>query len=148
MEDQRALAAELPGVDAELDEDAFAGHPHSSLAKTGEAAGEGEPSTEFPPILVFQAVLGVFDLLLSAGYIALWSVDPERLARTVVGVSAAPLLLGCLAVLCGGWIRHHDKQPGRNAPGAAWTIFGMVAGLMLALLAAGFPVWVTFSAMM
>lgn len=90
----------------------------------------------------------MFDLLLSAGYLGFWYLDPESLAQSVVGVSGVPLLLGCLAVLTGGWIRHQHKQPGRAVPCAAWTIFGMAAGLLLALLAAGFPIWLTLNSMM
>lgn len=148
MEDQPALAAELPGVNAEFDEDSFDGHPHSGPARSGAVAAEGDTSPEYPPILIFQAALGVFDLLLSAGYLGFWYLDPESLAQSVVGVSGVPLLLGCLAVLTGGWIRHQHKQPGRAVPCAAWTIFGMAAGLLLALLAAGFPIWLTLNSMM
>ena len=90
----------------------------------------------------------VFDLLLSAGYLGYWLTDPESLAQSVVGLSGIPLLLGCLAILTGGWVRHQTQQPARSIPGAAWTIFGMLSGLLLAVLAGGFPIWVTFSAMM
>lgn len=148
MEDQPALAAELPGADAEFGEDSREGQPHSGPAKAGESAGDGDTSAEYPPILIFQAALGMFDLLLSAGYVGFWYLDAEGLAQSVAGVSGVPLLLGCLAMLTGGWIRHQGRHAGRIAPGAAWTIFGMVSGFLLALLAAGFPIWVTFNAMM
>lgn len=148
MEDQPALAAELPGADAEFGEDSRDGQPRSGPAKAGESAGGGDTSAEFPPILIFQAALGMFDLLLSAGYLAFWLADPESLAQSVVGVSGIPLLLGCLAMAAGGWIRHQGRHAERTTPGAAWTIFGMVSGFLLAVLAAGFPIWVTFNAMM
>lgn len=148
MEDQPALAAKLSGVDAGYDDDSPDKYPHSGPAKTGESAGDGDTSAEYPPILIFQAALGMFDLLLSAGYVGFWKLDPEGLAQSVVGVSGIPLLLGCLAVVTGGWIRHQGRQAGRDFPGAAWTFFGMVSGLLLAVLAASFPIWVTFNAMM
>ena len=148
MEDQPVLAAELPGAPAEFGEDSFDGCPHSGPAKAGGGACDGDTSAEYPPILIFQAALGVFDLLLSAGYLGYWLTDPESLAQSVVGLSGIPLLLGCLAILTGGWVRHQTQQPARSIPGAAWTIFGMLSGLLLAVLAACFPIWVTFSAMM
>ena len=77
MEDQPVLAAELPGDPAEFGEDSFDGHPHSGAAKAGGAARDGDTSAEYPPILIFQAALGVFDLLLSAGYLGFWFNDPK-----------------------------------------------------------------------
>lgn len=147
MEDQRLLAADVPGVDADIDAIAFDGQPQPGPAKAGDDAGDGDTSAEFPPILIFQAALGLFDLLLSVGYLGLWYLDPESLSRTVAGVSGVPLFLGFLAVLTGGWIRYQDRRTGRAAPGAAWTILGIASGLALAVLSAGFPIWVTFNEM-